>query len=110
MFVFLMVLAIIACILLILIVLVQNPKGGGLSSNFSASNQYMGVRKTADLLEKATWSLAIAIVVISFLAAFSVPNQQVEFEEPVLNQEQTEAPAEQAPAQQAPAQQAPAQQ
>ena len=47
------VLIIIACILLILVVLVQNSKGGGLASNFSASSQVMGVRKTADFLEKA---------------------------------------------------------
>lgn len=109
MFVFLMVLAIIVCILLILIVLVQNPKGGGLTSNFSASNQYMGARKTADLLEKATWTLAIALVVISFLAAFSVPRHEVEIDQPQLNQEQTETPAQQAPAEQVPTEQAPVQ-
>lgn len=59
------VLIIIISILLVLIVLVQNSKGGGLASNFSSSNQYMGVRKTADFLEKATWTLAIALVVLS---------------------------------------------
>jgi len=47
-----------AALLLILIVLVQNSKGGGLSSGFSATNQVMGVRKTTDFLEKATWTLA----------------------------------------------------
>jgi len=52
------VLLFITCILLILIVLVQNSKGGGLASNFQASNQIMGVRKTTDFLEKATWVLA----------------------------------------------------
>ncbi len=95
MFVFLMVLAIIACILLILIVLIQNPKGGGLTSNFSSQNQYMGVRKTADLLEKVTWGLAITIVVVSFLAAFSVPRSTVvtEDEQDQAPQEQTEAPS-----------------
>ena len=55
--------------MLILVVLVQNPKGGGLSSNLSSSNQVMGVRKTADFLEKATWTLAIALVVLSLLTA-----------------------------------------
>lgn len=93
MFVFLMILAIIACILLILIVLVQNPKGGGLASNFSSQNQYMGVRKTADILEKATWGLAIAIVVISFLAAFSVPRTNV-VDDYNMPQQQTEMPIE----------------
>ncbi len=49
------------CILLILIVLVQNPKGGGLSSSFSSSNQFMGVKRTADFVEKATWGFAAGI-------------------------------------------------
>ena len=60
---------IIVCILLILIVLVQNSKGGGLASSFSSSNQVMGVRKTADFLEKATWTLAVALLVLSLLSA-----------------------------------------
>jgi preprotein translocase subunit SecG len=61
---FLIVLAIIVCVLLILVVLIQNPKGGGLASSFSASNQIMGVKKTGDFLEKATWTLAIALLAI----------------------------------------------
>jgi preprotein translocase subunit SecG len=60
---------VLVCILLILIVLVQNSKGGGLASSFSSSNQVMGVRKTADFLEKATWTLAIALLVLSLLSA-----------------------------------------
>ncbi|HET6243253.1 MAG: preprotein translocase subunit SecG [Bacteroidetes bacterium] len=63
------VLLVIVCILLVLVVLVQNPKGGGLSSSFSSSTQIMGVRKTADFLEKATWSLAIALVALSLFSA-----------------------------------------
>ena len=47
------VLILINCILLILVVLVQNPKGGGLSATFGGGNQGMGVKKTADFLEKA---------------------------------------------------------
>lgn len=66
---------IIVCILLILIVLVQNSKGGGLASSFSSSNQVMGVRKTGDFLEKATWSLAGALFVLSLLsAAYNKPS------------------------------------
>ncbi len=61
-------LILITCILLILIVLVQNSKGGGLSSTFSASNQVMGVRKTTDFLEKATWTLAGTLIVLCLLA------------------------------------------
>ncbi len=67
------VLIIIASILLTLIVLVQNSKGGGLASNFSGSNQVMGVRKTADFLEKATWTLAISLVVLSVVATMVIP-------------------------------------
>ena len=72
------VLIIIASILLTLIVLVQNSKGGGLASNFSGSNQVMGVRKTADFLEKATWTLAISLVVLSMVATMTIPRGQVE--------------------------------
>jgi preprotein translocase subunit SecG len=67
------VLILIACILLILIVLVQNSKGGGLAANFSASAQIMGVRKTADFLEKATWTLAISLLLFSLFASASIP-------------------------------------
>jgi len=59
--------------LIILVVLVQNSKGGGLASNFSGSNQYMGVRKTADFLEKATWTLAITLLVLSLTSIFVIP-------------------------------------
>lgn len=62
-----MIITIIACVLLGLIVLIQNPKGGGLSSNFSGSSQLMGVQKTGDFLEKGTWVLAISIMVLSLI-------------------------------------------
>ena len=65
MYVFLIVLFVIASILMCLIVLIQNSKGGGLASSFSSSNQIMGVRKTTDFLEKTTWGLAIFMVVLS---------------------------------------------
>ena len=66
------------CILLILIVLVQNPKGGGLSSNFSSSNQFMGVKRTADFVEKATWGFAAALLVLSILATIVPKNVNVQ--------------------------------
>jgi len=62
------VLIIIASILLTIVVLLQNSKGGGLAANFAAGNQTFGVRQTADFLEKATWTLAIIILVLSILA------------------------------------------
>ena len=61
----LLIVAVIVCLLLGFIVLIQNPKGGGLASNFSSSSQLMGVQKTGDFLEKGTWVLAIALMVLS---------------------------------------------
>lgn len=70
------VLILITCILLALIVLVQNSKGGGLASNFASSNQFMGVRKTADFLEKSTWTLAVVLLVLSLFSVFVIPRYQ----------------------------------
>ncbi len=64
-YVLLLIIAIVVCVLLGFIVLIQNPKGGGLSSNFSASSQLMGVQKTGDFLEKGTWFLAITLMVLA---------------------------------------------
>jgi preprotein translocase subunit SecG len=52
-----------------LVVLVQNPKGGGLASNFSQGNQIFGVEKTTDIVEKITWGGALLIVLVSLVAA-----------------------------------------
>lgn len=65
---FIGILAIIISILLILVVLVQNPKGGGISSNFGAPGQLGGVKRANDFIEKATWSLAGGLVLISLVA------------------------------------------
>lgn len=73
MFTVVAILIIVTCILLTLIVLVQSSKGGGLASNFSGSNQFMGVRKTADFLEKATWTLAVALLFFSLVSVFVIP-------------------------------------
>ena len=71
MYVFISILIVICAVLLVLIVLVQNSKGGGLASGFSSSNQVLGVRKTTDFLEKATWALAGSVVVLCIgLTAF----------------------------------------
>ena len=69
----LIILIAIASILMTLIVLIQESKGGGLASGFSSSNQIMGVRKTTDVIEKTTWGLAIAMVVLSVACAYAVP-------------------------------------
>jgi preprotein translocase subunit SecG len=65
----LIILIVILSIILVLAVLVQNSKGGGLASGFQSSNQILGVRKTTDFIEKATWSLVGAVVLFSIVAA-----------------------------------------
>ncbi|MBM3453086.1 MAG: preprotein translocase subunit SecG [Bacteroidetes bacterium] len=59
------VLIIVSSILLILVVYIQNPKGGGLSSDFGAAQQIGGVQKTNDFIDKTTWSLAAVIMISS---------------------------------------------
>lgn len=70
-FTILVVLVILAALLLIGVVLLQNGKGDGLASNFVAGNQTFGVRQTADLLEKVTWGLVAFILVASIVSAFT---------------------------------------
>jgi len=107
------VLIFIVCILMVLIVLVQNSKGGGLSSSFSSSNQVMGVKKTTDFLEKATWYLAGGLLFLCVAATAFIPREvekrsaieeQIEnvvdpaqvpnFQNPSLDESEAEAPAE----------------
>jgi preprotein translocase subunit SecG len=71
---FLVILAIIIAVLLVLIVLIQNPKGGGLSSGFSSTNNIMGVQRTGDFLEKGSWGLAIALMVLALLINVGGPS------------------------------------
>lgn len=73
MYTFIVILILIVCLLLAVAVLVQNSKGGGLAANFSAPNQIMGVRKTTETIEKITWGLAIALVVLSLAATVAIP-------------------------------------
>ena len=90
----LVVLIVLVAILMIFIVLIQESKGGGLASNFSSTNSIMGVRKTTDIVEKLTWGLAAALVVISVACAYVAP--QAAGENSVMEgatQEQTALPA-----------------
>jgi len=88
MYIFITILILLASILMILAVLVQKSKGGGLASGFSSSNQIMGVRKTTDFLEKFTWMLAGTMIVLSILTAkftasnTNAPQSQVEVQQP----------------------------
>ena len=121
---------VIAALLMIGIVLIQESKGGGLASQFSGYNQIGGVRKTTDFIEKATWGLAAFMVVISVACAYVAPqasgsgsvmeNYQAPATNPTnlpgfgasqqpANAAQPAAPAAEAPAAEAPAAEAPAQ-
>ena len=112
---------VIAAILMCFIVLIQNSKGGGLASGFSSSNAIMGVRKTTDFLEKATWGLAAFMVVMSIATAYVVPTSSSKTQDVILEQAKqgektnpynmptgTAAPASEAPAADAPATETPA--
>ncbi|WP_294067675.1 preprotein translocase subunit SecG [Proteiniphilum sp. UBA1028] len=88
MYIFITILILLASILMILAVLVQKSKGGGLASGFSSTNQIMGVRKTTDFLEKFTWTLAGVMIILSILTAkytasrSNTPQSQVEVQQP----------------------------
>ena len=126
MYLLFVILMVIAAILMCFIVLIQNSKGGGLASGFSSSNAIMGVRKTTDFLEKATWGLAAFMVVMSIATAYVVPTSSSKTQDVILEQAKqeektnpdnmptgtaapaTEAPAADAPATETPATEAPA--
>jgi preprotein translocase subunit SecG len=61
------ILTIIVCALLVLVILVQNSKGGGIQSQFGAATQIMGVKRGTEFIEKATWGLAITLILLSIL-------------------------------------------
>jgi preprotein translocase subunit SecG len=71
-------------VLLILVILAQNSKGGGLSSQFggSGASQVMGVKKTSDFLEKATWTLAISLLALSLSTSFLISDEPATISSP----------------------------
>ena len=77
MYVLITILSVIAAVLLILLVLVQNSKGGGLAAGFASGNQVMGAPRTADFLEKATWTLIALIIAFSIAAVGFNAGQQI---------------------------------
>jgi preprotein translocase subunit SecG len=70
---FILIIVIITSVLLTLVVLIQNPKGG-LNANFAAPNQVMGVKRSTDFIEKATWILAATLIILSLLSNFFLPS------------------------------------
>ena len=94
MYIFITVLIVIAAILLTLLVLVQNSKGGGLAAGFASGNQVMGAPKTADFLEKATWTIIALIVFFSIAAVgFSAGQKAAVAEESAIVVDEPAAPA-----------------
>src|SRR6201999_1636352 len=72
--IFFVILIVIACVVLGLIILVQNPKGGGLAGSVGGfSNQLMGVKQTTDVMEKGTWVLAVVVGLLCLFSAMFVP-------------------------------------
>ena len=91
---FIVILILIVSVVLALVVLVQNSKCGGLAANFSAPNQIMGVSKTTDFLEKLTWGLAIALVVLSLIATMSIHSGSASStQKNAVNADQVELPS-----------------
>jgi len=78
MFLFLSILIILACVLLTLVVLIQNPKGGGIAANFIAPQQIMGAKRSTDVVEKATWILAVILISFSLMSNFFRPSGEAE--------------------------------
>ena len=99
MYIFITVLVFLAAILLTLLALVLNSKGGGLAAGFSSGNQVMGAPKTADFLEKATWTLIALIVAFSIAAVgFNAGQETSGEEQSAIEVEAVEAPAAEVPA------------
>ena len=88
MYEFLIILIILICLLLIAVVMVQNSKGGGLASDFSSSNQIIGVQRTGDFLEKATWYLTIALIVVTLGSNFFIERDDAGVQKESAIQEQ----------------------
>jgi preprotein translocase subunit SecG len=71
---FFVILIVLACFILGLVILIQNPKGGGLAGNVGGfSNQLMGVKQTTDALEKGTWVMAVVVGLLCLFSAIFIP-------------------------------------
>ncbi|MBT3753932.1 MAG: preprotein translocase subunit SecG [Flavobacteriaceae bacterium] len=72
--------------LLILVIMVQNPKGGGLSSSFGGDSQQLGgVKKTTDFLDKSTWVLAGILLILILLSNLTVKKNTENIDSKLLN-------------------------
>lgn len=107
MFSIFLVLITIVCFLLIVVIMVQNPKGGGLSSTISGSQMLGGVQKTTDFLDKSTWTLATILIALILLSGLSFTGTLSGADSKIIDNTETAAPKTTAPVENAPAQGAP---
>lgn len=93
-----LVLITIVCFLLIIVIMVQNPKGGGLSSSLGGSQMIGGVQKTTDFLDKSTWTLATILIVLIMLSSLSFTGSLSDNDSKIIDQTEGAAPQTAAPA------------
>jgi preprotein translocase subunit SecG len=93
-----LVLITIVCFLLIVVIMVQNPKGGGLSSTLGGSTQIGGVQKTTDFLDKSTWTLATILIVLIILSSLSFGGSLSDTDSKIIDKTETTAPKTNTPA------------
>ncbi len=84
-----LVLITIVCFLLIIVVMVQNPKGGGLSSSFGSSANMGGVQKTTDFLDKSTWVLAGSLIILILLSSLSFTGSGADNSSKIIDENKT---------------------
>ncbi|MDR6966229.1 preprotein translocase subunit SecG [Flavobacterium arsenatis] len=95
MFSIFLVLITIVCFLLVVVIMVQNPKGGGLSSTLGGSQQLGGVQKTTDFLDKSTWTLATVLILLILFSSLSFTSES---ETKIIDDTEIAAPKPAAPA------------
>ena len=103
-----LVLITIVCFLLVVVIMVQNPKGGGLSSTLGGSQMLGGVQKTTDFLDKSTWTLATALIVLILLSSLSFEGSLSDADSKIIDKTETSSTTNTAPKKSVPAEKAPA--
>jgi preprotein translocase subunit SecG len=98
-----LVLITIVCFLLIVVIMVQNPKGGGLSSTLGGSTQIGGVQKTTDFLDKSTWTLAAVLIALILLSTLSFGGSLSDTDSKIIDKTENAAPKTATPVQNTPA-------
>jgi preprotein translocase subunit SecG len=94
---FFVILIVLACVILGGIILIQNPKGGGLAGNVGGfSNQLMGVKQTTDALEKGTWVMAVVVGLLCLFSAIFIPKAISGTNSRVIEKVNATAPQQQA--------------